>query len=108
MARPWEVLLPAGGAGNAVESIIMSQQIRMISAIRAWRMVGRLTDPALRREVAGKALLHLGLEVLDLVGEEPFVTAPSRRAGRLGARRQCSIVTAGACIARWDPWVHQL
>lgn len=69
--RPFEVLLPVGAAGNPSDSIILPHQIRTISAGRLERLHGRLSDPALRREVAEKILRHL--EFLDLleVEEEP-------------------------------------
>ncbi len=70
-AEPFEVSLPAGSAGNPVDSIILPHHIRTISAARLHRLYGRLSDPALRREVADKVLRHL--EFLDLreVEEEP-------------------------------------
>jgi mRNA interferase MazF len=69
--QPWEILLPAAAAGNPLDSIIMPQQMRTVSATRVRRPFGRLTDPALRREVAGKMLLHLGFENLDDLADEP-------------------------------------
>ncbi len=69
--QPWELLLPAAAAGNPLDSIIMPQQVRTISAKRIRRLYGRLSDPALRREVAGKMLLHLGFETLDDLADEP-------------------------------------
>lgn len=70
-ALPWEVLLPAAAAGNPLDSIIMPQQVRTVSAMRVRRLFGRLADPALRREVASKVLLHLGFESLDDLADEP-------------------------------------
>ena len=71
LTPPFEVFLPAGAAGNPIDSIILPHQIRTISAGRLERLHGRLSDPALRREVAEKTLRHL--EFLDLleVEEEP-------------------------------------
>lgn len=69
--QSWEILLPAAGAGNPLDSIIMPQQIRTVSAMRIRRLIGRLTDPALRRDVASKVLLHLGFESLDDLADEP-------------------------------------
>ncbi len=70
-AQAWEVFLPAGTAGNPLDSIIMPQQIRTTSALRVRRLFGRLIDSGLRREVASKVLLHLGFESLDYLAEEP-------------------------------------
>ncbi|MFQ5899822.1 MAG: type II toxin-antitoxin system PemK/MazF family toxin, partial [Candidatus Methylomirabilia bacterium] len=69
--HPFEVFLPAGAAGNPVDSIVLPHQIRTISGGRLQRVYGRLSDPSLRREVAQKVLQHL--EFLDLreVEEEP-------------------------------------
>lgn len=69
--QPFEVLLPAGGAGNPVDSIILPHQVRTISAQRVHRLFGRLTDTGLRREVAEKLLEHFGLGDLRDVEEEP-------------------------------------
>jgi len=70
-ARPFEVLLPADAAGNPADSVILPHQIRTISAARLRQRYGRLTDPALRREVAEKVLGHLGFGDLRDVDEEP-------------------------------------
>lgn len=67
----WEILLPSAAAGNPLDSIIMPQQMRTVSAARVRRVFGRLTDPVLRREVANKVLLHLGFENLDDLSDEP-------------------------------------
>lgn len=69
--QPFEVVLPAGAAGKPTDSIVLPHKIRTISAGRLQQLYGRLTDPALRREVAEKVLRHL--ELLDLfeVEQEP-------------------------------------
>ena len=71
LPHPFEIFLPAGAAGNPLDSIIPPHQIRTISAGRLQRVYGRLGDPSLRREVAEKVLRHL--EFLDPreVEEEP-------------------------------------
>lgn len=58
---PFEVLLPAGAAGNALASIVMPQQIRTISTVRLRTRLGILTDAALRREIEDRMLDHLGI-----------------------------------------------
>lgn len=69
--HPFEVFLPAGAAGNPLDSILLPHQIRTIAAHRIHRLCGRLTDRQLRHEVAEKVLRHV--EFLDLLGldEEP-------------------------------------
>lgn len=57
----FEVLLPAAAAGNALESIVMPQQIRTIAKLRLLKRLGTLTDVALRREVEDRILDHLGV-----------------------------------------------
>jgi mRNA interferase MazF len=58
---PFEVLLPAAAAGNALASIVMPQQIRTIAKMRLLTRIGRLADPALRREIEDRMLDHLGI-----------------------------------------------
>jgi mRNA interferase MazF len=58
---PFEVLLPAAAAGNALASIVMPQQIRTIAKIRLLTRRGRLADPSLRREIEDRLLDHLGV-----------------------------------------------
>ena len=70
-ARPFEVFLPAGAAGNPVDSIVLPHQIRTISALRVRRTYGRLTDPAIRLEIREKVLHHLGFEDPRDVEDEP-------------------------------------
>lgn len=69
--QPFEVFLPAGVAGNPVDSILLPHQIRTIAAHRTRRLYGRLTDPQLRKEVAEKVLRHLEFLDLQEVEEEP-------------------------------------
>jgi len=57
----FEVLLPAGAAGNAEESIVMPQQIRTIARERVQARLGSLSDPALRETVEERLLEHLGI-----------------------------------------------
>jgi len=53
--HPFEVFLPAGAAGNPVDSIILPHQIRTISAGRLRQRYGQLNDTALRRESPKKS-----------------------------------------------------
>jgi mRNA interferase MazF len=69
--RPFEVFLPAGAAGNPVDSIVLPHQIRTISALRVRRLYGRLADPAIRLQVREKVLHHLGFEDPRDVEDEP-------------------------------------
>ncbi len=57
----FEVMCPAGKAGNPVESIIMPQQIRTISKLRLLERMGVLDDSDLRNEVEDRLLDHLGM-----------------------------------------------
>jgi mRNA interferase MazF len=59
---PSEVLLPAGVAGQPLESIILAHQIRTISRERLRRQVGFLEDPTLREAVRTVLREHLSLE----------------------------------------------
>ena len=59
---PFEVLLPAGMAGNRDDSIIMPQQIRTISKLRLQGRIGALADPDLQSEVENRLLEHLDIE----------------------------------------------
>ena len=58
-----EVLFPAGIAGQPRDSIVMAQQIRVISKQRITGKYGRLTDHAVREQVRDALKLYL-----DLVG----------------------------------------
>lgn len=57
----FEVLLPAGDAGNAVESIVMPHQIRTLAAARVLRTLGNLRSPELRATIEDRLLEHLGI-----------------------------------------------
>lgn len=57
----FEVLLPAGAAGNATESIVMPQRIRTVARERVRARLGSLADPALREAVEERLLDHLGV-----------------------------------------------
>ena len=59
---PSEVLLPAGKAGQPLESIIMAHQIRTISKKRLGKLVGRLEDQGIQLEVKKALKEHLDLE----------------------------------------------
>ena len=58
---PFEVLLPAGSAGNEVESIVMPHQVRTVSRARVGRRLGSLLAAELRVEVEARLLDHLGI-----------------------------------------------
>lgn len=60
---PFEVLLAAGAAGNALDSIVMPQQIRTISKARLLRRLSALTDSGKRREIEDRMLDHLGISL---------------------------------------------
>lgn len=61
---PFEVFLPKGIAGNAVDSLAQPFQVRTIDKIRLLEAsVGSLTDEALREEVEDKLLDHLGITI---------------------------------------------
>lgn len=62
---PFEVGFPAGAAGNAVDSIVMPQQIRTISKYRLLQRLGVLMDEDLRREIEDRILDHLGIGLED-------------------------------------------
>jgi mRNA interferase MazF len=68
---PSEVPVPAGAAGQRVDSIALCHQIRTISGQRALSILGRLVDGELRRHIADALIEHLELIDLDLLGEEP-------------------------------------
>lgn len=61
-AYPFEVLLPAGAAGNPEDSIAMPQQVRTISKMRLLESMGVLADPGLQMEVESRLLEHLGID----------------------------------------------
>lgn len=62
---PFEVVLPAGAAGNPVESIAMPHQVSTVARQRLLRRIGRLGAPHLQTEIEDRLLDHLG------VGYEP-------------------------------------
>ncbi len=59
---PTEVLLPAGVAGQANESIAMAHQVRTVSSRRLGDRIGGLEDEALRSELRAALRLYLDLE----------------------------------------------
>lgn len=61
----FEVLLPAGVAGNSEDSIVMPQQIRTVARSRVRGRLGSLADPDLRRAVEERLLDHLGVGFTD-------------------------------------------
>ena len=61
----FEVLLPAGAAGNPVESIVMPQQIRSVARSRVTRVIGTLRHPDLQIEIEDRLLEHLGVGLED-------------------------------------------
>jgi mRNA interferase MazF len=60
---PFEVLLPAGVAGNPLDSIAMPQQVRTIDKARLLERLGSLTSRRLRGAVEDALLEHLGIEL---------------------------------------------
>ena len=62
---PFEVLLPSSLAGNALDSIVMPQQIRTISKLRLLARLGFLEDLEKRREIEDRILDHLGISLDD-------------------------------------------
>lgn len=59
---PSEILLPAGKAGQPLESIVMAHQIRTISKQRLGRLFGYVDDSDLRHEVHRAIKEHLDME----------------------------------------------
>jgi len=59
---PSEVLLPAGEAGQPLDSIIMAHQIRTISKHRLGKLLGFLDDAGLRDKVHRAIKEHLGID----------------------------------------------
>ncbi len=59
---PSEILLPEGKAGQPLESIIMSHQIRTISKQRLGRLLGYLDDAQVRHEIHRAIKEHLDME----------------------------------------------
>ncbi len=58
---PFEVLLPAGAAGNDLESIAMPQQVCTVSKLRLLERIGFLGDPELQEQIENRLLEHLGI-----------------------------------------------
>lgn len=58
----FEVLVPAGAAGNPDESIIMPQQVRTVSRAVVSGRLGSLIDPVLREAVEERLFDHLGVD----------------------------------------------
>jgi mRNA interferase MazF len=58
---PFEVVLPAGEAGNEQDSIVMPYQIRTISKMRLLSHIGELTNVDLQREIEDRILDHIGI-----------------------------------------------
>jgi mRNA interferase MazF len=56
----FEVVLPAGAAGNAVESIAMPHQVSTVARERLLRRIGRLSGAGLQAEIEDRLLDHLG------------------------------------------------
>lgn len=64
-ARPAEVKIPAGEAGQTKPGLILCHQIRTVSLLRA-RPEGRvryLTNPQIRAQVREALAVHLGLDI---------------------------------------------
>jgi mRNA interferase MazF len=58
---PSEILLPAGRAGQSLESIVMTHQIRTISKKRLGQLLGYLDDSGLRQEIHDAIKEHLDI-----------------------------------------------
>ncbi|OGN87832.1 MAG: hypothetical protein A2158_05270 [Chloroflexi bacterium RBG_13_46_14] len=58
---PSEILLPAGIAGQPLDSIIMSHQIRTISKQRLGKFIGHLDDIKIRSEISETMKEHLDI-----------------------------------------------
>lgn len=61
----FEVLLPAGAAGNSVDSIVMPHQIRTLARSRVSRTMGSLRHPDLQAEIEERLLEHLGVGLVE-------------------------------------------
>jgi mRNA interferase MazF len=57
-----EVLIPAGAAGQPVDSVALGHQIRTISRRRLGERYGELTDPEFRQGVRSALKVFLNLE----------------------------------------------
>jgi mRNA interferase MazF len=59
---PSEVFLPAGTAGQPLDSIVMAHQIRTISKQRTGKLLGHLSDIKYRNEINKAIKEHLDIE----------------------------------------------
>jgi mRNA-degrading endonuclease toxin of MazEF toxin-antitoxin module len=57
----FEVLLPAGAAGNSVDSIVMPQQIHTLAQSQVTRIMGSLQRPDIQADIEERLLEHLGV-----------------------------------------------
>jgi mRNA interferase MazF len=57
-----EVLIPAGAAGQPVDSVVLGHQVRTISRRRLGERYGQLTDPSLREGVRNALKVFLDLD----------------------------------------------
>lgn len=57
----FEIVLPAGVAGNPVASIVMPHQARTVSRERILSRMGRLQEPHLQADIEDRLLDHLGV-----------------------------------------------
>lgn len=57
----FEIVVPAGVAGNPVASIVMPHQARTVSRRRLLRRIGRLDAPHLQADIEDRLLDHLGV-----------------------------------------------
>lgn len=60
---PFEIVIPAGLAGNPKESIIMPYQIRTIDKKRLVEWIGRLTAAQVRTEIEDRIIEHIGVNL---------------------------------------------
>ena len=57
----FEVRLPAGAAGNSVDSIVMPHQIRTLAQSRVTGIMGSLQHPDIQADIEERLLEHLGI-----------------------------------------------
>ena len=60
---PFEIVIPAGLAGNPKESIIMPYQIRTIDKKRLLEWIGSLTTAQVRTEIEDRMIEHIGVNL---------------------------------------------
>lgn len=60
---PFEIVIPAGLAGNPKESIIMPYQIRTIDKKRLVEWIGSLTTAQVRTEIEDRIIEHIGVNL---------------------------------------------